>query len=218
MSCIPHGRSRPTPPRLTARDVFREFRVLGPLIAVAATLATASTSSAQQPTTTIPIPPAPYHAPMLVLSQPADGGALPSDKPVAVFRFTAGEATDPVDALSFSIAVDGVDRTTLFELTTTVVNGLASGEAWGAIEDPSPNESGPHDVRARVCSMRGTCAFVHASLSLTSNEQALAIMPNAARVAPSAPKNVAEAIDKHRTRAVLGILDKVLQAVHVLSR
>jgi hypothetical protein len=180
----------------------------------------ASTSSAQLPTPA-PAPPSPYHAPAMILAQPSDGGALPADKPVAVFRFTTGEATDPVDALSFTVTVDGVDRTALFELTTSVINGVASGEAWGPIDDPSTSASGPHDVRARICSMRGACTTVHASVSVTTPEQSIGAAANAAGVVPAASKNApagSSASAKKRGKSVLAVLDKVLQAVHILSR
>src|SRR6266566_757343 len=71
-------------------------------------------------------PPPAYRAPTIVVAAPADGTPLPEDKPVAVLRFMSSEPTDPIDALSFSVAVDGKDKTALFKATVTIV-ASASG-------------------------------------------------------------------------------------------
>jgi hypothetical protein len=61
---------------------------------------------------------------------------------------------DPVDARTFAVTVDGVDRTALFQVT--------ADEAWGALAKPGSADSlialGSHAVLARVCSARGACA------------------------------------------------------------
>lgn len=173
--------------------------VIGGLAAMAST---ASTSFAQQPGAPT-TPPVPYHAPVIVLSQPGDGGALPADKPVVVFRFSAGEGTDPIDALSFAVSVDGADRTDRFQMT--------NGEAWGTISDSSTSASGPYDVRARICSARGSCATVHGTVSTTAADQL-------ATPALRASATVAKPASQRRTRSVIKVLDKVLQAARVLSR
>ena len=101
-----------------------------------------------------------YRPPSLALVQPARGTPVPQDRPVAVFRYSAGEANDPVDPRSFQIAVDGADRTRYFAVT--------AAEAWGLL---GPADSvgfapedllaiGGHDVSARICSVRGACSTI----------------------------------------------------------
>ena len=131
----------------------------------------------------IPVPPsatatlAPYRAPLLALVQPAvvaapggtsAAGSVPRDKPVVVFRFAAGEADDPLDVRSFVVAVDGADRTALFQ--TTVAQ--AGGQAWGPLASDEQRARGElavgaHRVVARICSTRGACA--------TADEQVLVV-------------------------------------------
>jgi len=128
---------------------------------------------AQQPPAPLPPPvqPAPalpaiqaYRPPQLALVQPLPGGAVPQDKPVPVFRFSQGELTDPVDATSFSLSVDGEDRTALFQVS-------AVGEVWGPIALVTPATKsdgglvlGTHQILARICSSRGACATAQAPL------------------------------------------------------
>ena len=112
-----------------------------------------SALAAQQPTPPSSSSPvlAPYRAPAIALVQPAAGGTLPHDRPVLVFRFAAGEPNDPLDTRSFAVAVDGEDRTALFQAT--------SSEAWGPLASPSGSAvtPGAHQITARICSSRGPC-------------------------------------------------------------
>jgi hypothetical protein len=121
--------------------------------------------AAQEPVIPSPAPQSPvvqlpaYRLPALALVQPAAGGNVPSDKPVVVFRFAPGEPNDPIDVRSFAVGVDGHDRTHLFQ-----VNG---GEAWGPLAPPdaeSALEPGSHEIAARICSSRGACADVSATV------------------------------------------------------
>ena len=102
---------------------------------------------------------APHRPPVLVLAQPLVGESLPDDRPIILFRFAAGEPADPVDVSTFSVSVDGEDRSALFRVT--------NGEAWGPLSTSSPDgasrvASGEHHVGARVCSVRGSCTRVRA--------------------------------------------------------
>ena len=107
-------------------------------------------------------PPAPlpaYRAPVIALSQPAPGAAVPRDRPVVVFRFAAGEPGDPVDARSFAVTVDGEDRTELFQLSLA--------EAWRPLASPDDAiELGSHEVVARICSARGACTATTALVTV----------------------------------------------------
>ena len=98
--------------------------------------------------------PAPYRAPTIAMVQPVNGGTVPRDKPIVVFRFARGEAADPVDVGTFAVTVNGVDRTPLFQVTAE--------EAWGALTRLMSSDSvialGPHSLAARICSVRGACA------------------------------------------------------------
>jgi len=113
-------------------------------------------------------PPSPsYRGPSIALVQPPAGATVPRDKPVVVFRFMRGETADLIDAGSFTVTVDGVDRSTNFQVT--------ADEAWGPL-GPTGGDSalavGPHKVAARICSVRGACAHVADSVSVVdpSNE------------------------------------------------
>lgn len=113
---------------------------------------------AQQP---VPGPPplAMYHPPSLALIQPVGGGSVPQDRPIIMFRFAAGDSTDPVEARSFAVVVDGKDRTPLFE--------LARDEVWGPLvpaEDTPSLAPGAHVFSARICSIRGACGEVSGSV------------------------------------------------------
>lgn len=137
-------------------------------------------ASAQQPAPPPPAPQAPpvagapYRAPMIALVQPANGGTLPQDKPVVVFRFSQGEAADPIDAGSLAVTVDGRDRTSLFRVT--------AAEAWGPIADDAPPlAAGPHQVTARICSTRGACAAVGATLIAVADPGGLSPPPQKRR-------------------------------------
>lgn len=157
----------------------------------------------QTPTPGVPTVPAqpvvlpPYRAPSITLAQPAENGALPDDKPVAVFRFASAEPLDPIDALSFSVMVDGVERSRAFQLT--------QGEAWGLLADAGALMSaGQHDIRARICSARGTCEEVKATVT---------VVPALTAGGLSAPGSASAS--KQRPGRML---DAVLQAVRVLIR
>ena len=116
---------------------------------------------AQQPAVQEPAP-APYRAPTIALVQPPAAGSVPADKPVVVFRFTPGEPSDPIDAGSFSVLVDGRDRRALFQ--------MSGSEAWGPLGDAdaaAPEDRvtpGAHQVEARICSARGACGSVTATV------------------------------------------------------
>jgi hypothetical protein len=107
---------------------------------------------AQQATSAI------HGAPIVVLAYPAPGVSVPGDNPTVVFRYVAGDDSDPLDLRTFRVLVDGVDRTSHFRATAEA--------AWGTIV-PSP-EAGirAHDVRARVCTIRGACAEVSAVVTV----------------------------------------------------
>lgn len=142
----------------------------------------------------------PYRLPVLSVAQPAEGVVLPDDKPVAVFRFASAEPLDPIDALSFSVTVDGIDRTALFTLT--------NGEAWGRLAPADELlAAGQHEVRARVCSARGACATAKATVTVVARESLL-------QGAVVAADRSGAAKSQRRRR----ILDAVLQAARVLIR
>ena len=120
---------------------------------------------AQQPAQTPPL--APYRAPAIALVQPPGGGIVPQDKPVVVFRFAAGEPSDPLDVATFRVAVDGTDQSARFQ--------VAASEAWGPIGTPNSSGSaavhdailpGAHQILARICSSRGACAEASAMLTV----------------------------------------------------
>lgn len=137
-----------------------------PLLFVAAALAggapgTPALAAAQQPA-----PADAYRVPSIVMVQPLDGGSVPRDKPIVVFRLTAGEPTDPIDTRSFAVTVDGADRTASFEVTAT--------EAWGPVAEPDarPADTGggaTHTIAARICSQRGACAAVTATVETVAS-------------------------------------------------
>jgi hypothetical protein len=120
----------------------------------------------QPPTSPTPGPTsqiAAYRPPALALVQPAVGGSVPQDRPVVVFRFAPGEPGDAIDARTFVATVDGRDRSALFQ--------VAGGEAWGPLS-VTPNDGrsglilGPHQIWARICSVRGTCGEVNATITV----------------------------------------------------
>lgn len=135
-----------------------------------------------------------YHAPTIIVAAPIDGTPLPEDKPVAVLRFMSVEPTDPIDALSFSVAVDGKDKTALFQ--------ASQGEAWGPLA--APNEvlaAGQHELAARICTSHGECGTAKATVTVVASASGLQLTTAKA----------AEAKQK-KTR----ILDAVLQAARIL--
>lgn len=139
-----------------------------PLAAVVTLSAIASISreaGAQQPATPPPAAATEYGKPTLALVQPAPGASVPIDRPILVFRFGPGVPTDLIDARSFSVSVDGQDRSALFQVATT--------EAWGSMASPpldsqTPLGVGSHQVAARICSVRGLCTEVVALVNATA--------------------------------------------------
>jgi len=121
----------------------------------------------------------PYRAPTIALVQPPVGGSVPADRPVVVFRFAPGEPTDPIDAGSFTVLVDGRDRRSLFQ--------MSGGEAWGPIGDPAAKDAedavapGAHQVEARICSARGTCGSVTATVVVRPSTAPAVEAPGASR-------------------------------------
>jgi hypothetical protein len=157
----------------TGRTIDHATRLRGSRMAIVAFLLGAVRAyplEAQQPATpqqprqtaTTSAVLAPYRAPVLALVQPATG-TVTQDKPVVVFRFAQGEPTDPIDLASFAVSVDGENRTSLFQLAT-----LPAGEAWGPLADPRTASRelavGTHLVAARICSTRGACGAVNATV------------------------------------------------------
>ena len=140
-------------------------------------------------------PPPGYRAPTLIVAAPADGAPLPEDKPVAVLRFMSAEASDPIDALSFSVAVDGKDKTALFQAT--------SGEAWGPLAGADESIApGQHDLAARVCTAHGACTTVKAAVMVVAEASGL-------------PVAGAKAEAKQKKSR---FFDAVVQAIRVLFR
>ena len=142
------------------------------LAAALARAAVAPLGAQQPPLAQAPV--AAYRPPVIALVQPPPGGSVPSDKPVVVFRFAPSDSSDPIDARSFAVTVDGEDRTALFQVTAT--------EAWGSLL-PAPIEgsgaapTGLHQVAARICSIRGACAEVSERVTLVASEAAAAEAP-----------------------------------------
>ena len=99
-----------------------------------------------------------YSPPRLTLAYPAPGMSVPSDNPAVVFRYAPGEASDPLDLRTFAVTVDGADRTRHFRATADA--------AWGLISDRRGAGLRAHNVRARVCSVRGACAEVAAVVTV----------------------------------------------------
>jgi hypothetical protein len=111
-------------------------------------------------------PPPGYRPPTLIVAAPAEGAPLPLDKPVAVLRFMSVEPADPIDALSFSVAVDGKDKTAMFQAT--------QGEAWGPLSSPDETLSpGQHELAARICTSHGACTTAKATVMVVSGAPAL---------------------------------------------
>lgn len=104
-----------------------------------------SSLGAQQPSASSALRP-----PTLALVQPRAGGTIPCDRPTAFYRYSPGDATDPIDDSSFQLWVDGVERATGFR--------IGNGEAWGTLAAGKALSPGAHLVIARVCSVRGICA------------------------------------------------------------
>jgi hypothetical protein len=96
------------------------------------------------------------------------GGAIPQDRPVVVFRFAQGEITDPLDVGTFVVSLTGpgvapgnAARTSSFQISAT--------EAWGSLADSkSPLSGGVYEVTGRICSTHGSCATTTATVNVTA--------------------------------------------------
>lgn len=181
---------------------FRRGPRVGALMVAAicggARLAHAQAPPAPHPPTTAASTIAPYRPPRLALVQPLDGGMVHQDRPVIVFRFAPGEPSDPIDVGSFAVLVDGVDRGALFQ--------RAAGEAWGPIAPVSGADSpapGAHRVSARVCSARGACTAVQATVNVLP-----ALIPAAS--APAAPVRARQSRKQRLLDAALGAARRLL--------
>ena len=139
----------------------RRRAVVAPVtIASLLALTIADPGETQQPTVGSPQLPS-YHPPVLALAQPLNGGSVPQDRPVIVFRFAPGDSADPVDARSFTITVDGKDRSAGFQSARDMI--------WGALsppDEPSGVSAGPHTIVARICSIRGSCGDASATVTV----------------------------------------------------
>ena len=152
---------------------------------------------AQSPAVPAPSQPivAPYRLPSIALVQPQDGGAVYQDRPVIVLRFALGEATDPIDATSLAVNVDGMDRTKLFQ--------TSGSDAWGPLAPVGAIDSlaiGAHRVTARICSQRGACAMTQATV---------AVIPDAAAMPGTAP-NTGRSIHQRILDAALNAARRIL--------
>jgi hypothetical protein len=162
------------------------FRVL-----LAFVFGAATSAEAQSPSPVDSALPA-YRPPLIVIAQP-DNVAVPQDKPVIVIRFGAGEPDDPIDAHSFAVSVDGIDVTTLFQ--------LSGGEAWGPLAaGPGELAVNNHEVVTRICSVRGTCS---------TSRKVIAVEKPSVAVAPPPPLQSASR-KKRVIDALLGALRSLL--------
>jgi hypothetical protein len=100
-----------------------------------------------------------HEPPILVLAHPAAGVSVPAENATVIFRYAVRDATDPLDLRSFEVLVDGVERTSHFRTTADA--------AWGTIADGGGTGLRAHDVRARVCTIRGVCVEVGAIITVT---------------------------------------------------
>ncbi len=135
-----------------------------------------------------------YRTPLIVVAAPTQGSTLPDDKPVVVLRFMSNEPTDPIDALTFSVMMDGKDKTPLFRLT--------QGEAWGRLAEPSEVlTAGSHDIAARICTAHGECGTTKATVTVVSSSSVAAVANATAAV---------------KAKKKAKIFDAALQAARVL--
>lgn len=151
------------------RDRAARRRWLAGAAGLAAIVSIARVGVAQQPVASPPASITDYRGPMLSLAQPAPGGTVPIDRPVIVFRLAPGSQADPVDARSFAVTVDGESRSGLFQVTAT--------EAWGPIVSPveggqSGSAVGPRQIAARICSVRGACSEIAATVNVIQSAAA----------------------------------------------
>jgi len=161
------------------RAACRTFASLTPLVLSFAAAANAQVPVPQPPVPVpVPVTPAPmpqqpvmpqapqpivgYRAPGIALVEPAAGAALPPDKAILIFRFVQGEASDPLDASSFAVSVNGAARSASFQ--------VGASEAWGPLSDAREAAPGAYQVAARICSTRGACATTTATVTVASSE------------------------------------------------
>ncbi len=107
----------------------------------------------------------PYRPPVIALVQPTPGIALPPDRAVLILRFAAGEPSDPLDASSFAVWVNGASRSASFQ--------VAAAEAWGPLADPHatmPLAPGAYQVTARICSSHGACGSTAATVNVAPSD------------------------------------------------
>lgn len=138
------------------------------------------------------VPTSSSRAPVITLAQPAEGVAIPQDRPALAFRFAAADASDPLDLGSLRIVVDGRDATTCFQVTPN--------EAWGKLDPPPSSRAslvgvGLHAVSARICSLRGACGAVTASVAVSPVAPPPENTPNAAKP-PGGPQGLIGALIK----------------------
>jgi len=130
--------------------------------AIALLVATGAAGAQQPATTTGTLQPNSVRPPTIALVQPTGTGTVPRDKPIIVFRFAPGESDDPIDARSFTVAVDGADRSARFHVT--------ANEAWGPLSGVATDDSLPatglHAVSARICSVRGLCGRAEVTVAV----------------------------------------------------
>lgn len=123
-------------------------RRIAPCIAAALALQAYPTRLLRAHTPAPPLTSAPsiaaYRAATIALVQPERGTTIPRDKPVIVLRSAPGEPADPIDTRSFSVHVNGTDRPTLFQATTSEAWGPDTAVGWqraraGAAPDHEPD-------------------------------------------------------------------------------
>jgi hypothetical protein len=105
--------------------------------------------------------PGSYGPPRLMLAYPAPGVSVPSDRPTVVFRYASDEGSDPLDLRTFVVWVDGADRTSHFRVTADA--------AWGPITSGDGQGVHAHNVRARICTVRGACADLSAIVTVVAS-------------------------------------------------
>ena len=103
-----------------------------------------------------------YRPPAIALVQPTGSTTVPKDMPVVVFRYAQGEPDDPIDLRSLRVLVDGADRTALFQ--------AEGDQAWGPLAPPRHGlDGGAHAVTARICSARGACGTLTATVMVEAS-------------------------------------------------
>lgn len=139
------------------RKLARLIALICTMVCAAITAAAPALLNAQQPAGAPVLPT--HRLPVIALVQPAEGATLAQDRPIVMFRFAGGEPNDPIDLATFAVTVDGVDRTSLFQVT--------AGEAWGPLVSANTvPPAGIHQLTARICSARGACAVASTAVSV----------------------------------------------------